>query len=322
MSKPLQTARDISSQSPKLLEELMMLPDDASLISTIESLVHKKFSCTEVVDILKLHKSDTARLQSLNILLSLIIDQIQFINILVIFTNDWIKFSIVELYPEHTITNEKIITVFTKDKYRLKFLQLVQKKNPIYLISSFCIDFTRFDATKIILTERWPLCEILPAVSCFSTDEAKCNFVEIILNQTINDINMSMLVSILKQLSSDYFKFKVMTLVLKRTIIDTLKVVDVVKLFNDASFGDKVGTVFALQRRKIQSPIVKKVQSPIIYEDYQGQSILGECKICMNHEASYVFTGCGHLCSCGSCASKLAKCPICNLTSKSVKLYL
>lgn len=322
MSKLFQGSCNIPSPPSKLLEELLLLPDDTSLVSAVESMTSKKFSCAEVVDILKLHKSDSSRLQSLNILFSLIIGPVQFINIVMSFTNDWIKFSIVELYPEHAIVNERMITAFTKDKYRLKFLSLVQKKNPIYLISCFCIDFTRLDATRIILEQPHHLCEILPAVSCFSSDATKCDFVELILKNTINDINMAMLVSILSQINDDYYKFKIMTLVLGRTIIDTLKVADVAKLFSDESFSDKVGTVFALQRRKIQAPVVKKIQSPVIYEDYAGQSVLGECKICMNQEASFVFTGCGHLCSCGSCASKLTKCPICNLTSKSVKLYL
>ena len=36
-----------------------------------------------------------------------------------------------------------------------------------------------------------------------------------------------------------------------------------------------------------------------------------ECKICFDCEANIIFTPCGHISTCGNCASQLKKCPIC-----------
>jgi hypothetical protein len=42
------------------------------------------------------------------------------------------------------------------------------------------------------------------------------------------------------------------------------------------------------------------------------------CSICMDHPVDCVFVPCGHACTCSSCSSKMAECPICRQKHKSV----
>ena len=46
-----------------------------------------------------------------------------------------------------------------------------------------------------------------------------------------------------------------------------------------------------------------------------------ECKICFDETIDSVFTPCGHIVACFSCASSVKKCPICKRQSKAIKTY-
>ena len=46
-----------------------------------------------------------------------------------------------------------------------------------------------------------------------------------------------------------------------------------------------------------------------------------ECKICFANPIDSVFTPCGHVLACFSCASDVKKCPICNAASQALKTY-
>lgn len=47
------------------------------------------------------------------------------------------------------------------------------------------------------------------------------------------------------------------------------------------------------------------------------------CKVCMDREVSVVFVPCGHLVTCGECASNLRLCPICRaVIRESVRTFM
>ena len=46
-----------------------------------------------------------------------------------------------------------------------------------------------------------------------------------------------------------------------------------------------------------------------------------ECKICFDKSIDSVFTPCGHVLACFSCASSVKKCPICKRSTKAIKMY-
>ncbi len=47
------------------------------------------------------------------------------------------------------------------------------------------------------------------------------------------------------------------------------------------------------------------------------------CKICMSREANIVFVPCGHLATCGSCATAFRNCPVCrSKIQQAVKTFM
>nr|CAB3225580.1 ZF(RING)-14 zinc finger protein [Phallusia mammillata] len=47
------------------------------------------------------------------------------------------------------------------------------------------------------------------------------------------------------------------------------------------------------------------------------------CKICLDQPSDIVFVPCGHLCSCGNCATSVKKCPMCRMKiQKSIRTYM
>lgn len=54
------------------------------------------------------------------------------------------------------------------------------------------------------------------------------------------------------------------------------------------------------------------------YKDTCDKNI---CTVCMDKPRDYIFINCGHMCICGDCAPKLAKCTICQLPGKAIKVY-
>ena len=50
----------------------------------------------------------------------------------------------------------------------------------------------------------------------------------------------------------------------------------------------------------------------------------GTCSICKEAQYCVVFTGCGHMCTCVTCANKMKKkkCPICRKQGSTLPVYM
>lgn len=54
---------------------------------------------------------------------------------------------------------------------------------------------------------------------------------------------------------------------------------------------------------------------------HEGDRAPGTCVVCIDRPAAVVWTGCGHLCCCETCAPALRSCPVCRMRGTALKVY-
>lgn len=77
-------------------------------------------------------------------------------------------------------------------------------------------------------------------------------------------------------------------------------------------------------RRRAHLNASRSVQEEGEVQEEDSERLRGCCVICIDKESDVVFSGCGHLCVCTACASKMrggGKCPICRVKSSIIKVF-
>ena len=67
-------------------------------------------------------------------------------------------------------------------------------------------------------------------------------------------------------------------------------------------------------------PVENKIPVPLRHKDSPVNE--NPCVVCLVNKKCILYTGCGHMCCCATCAAKIPKCPLCSkISTKTFVFY-